>query len=159
MISASAISTIDVKVLPSNIVVSRLVKATNVFNKRREPVYHSVYENQHMLIIICVSKLFDVNMAGKLFDSPDMRETIRRLIRARMAYKGFEYKDLAERLEALGVHQAESNLRSKVNNGSLGAQLFVYILLALDMSALEMSEIQELLADVTASHEPEEASD
>jgi hypothetical protein len=57
------------------------------------------------------------------------------------------------------VHQAESNLRSKVNNGSLGAQIFVYILLALDMSALEMSEIQELLADVTASHEPEEASD
>lgn len=96
-------------------------------------------------------------MAGKLFDSPDMRETIRRLIRARMAYKGFEYKDLAERLEALGVHQAESNLRSKVNNGSLGAQLFVYILLALDIPALEMTEIRELLADVTASHEPEDS--
>lgn len=94
-------------------------------------------------------------MAAKLFDSPDMRETIRRLIRARMAYKGFEYKDLVERLEELGVHQAESNLRSKVNNGSLGAQLFVFILLALDMSELEMNQVRELLTDVAAAREPE----
>jgi hypothetical protein len=92
-------------------------------------------------------------MAAKLFDSPDMRETIRRLIRARMAYKGFEYKDLVERLESLGVNQAESNLRSKVNNGSLGAQLFVFILLALDIPELDMSQVRELLADVTAARD------
>jgi predicted RNA-binding Zn ribbon-like protein len=92
-------------------------------------------------------------MAAKLFDSPDMRETIRRLIRARMAYKGFEYKDLVEKLEALGVHQAESNLRSKVNNGSLGAQLFVFILLALDISELEMNQVREVLADVSTTRE------
>ena len=92
-------------------------------------------------------------MAGKLFDSPDMREAIRRLIRARMAYKGFEYRDLAERLEGLGVHQAESNLRSKVNNGSLGAQLFVFILLALDMPQLEMDQVRELLADLAADRQ------
>ena len=97
-------------------------------------------------------------MAAKLFDSPDMRETIRRLIRARMAYKGFEYKDLVEKLEALGVHQAESNLRSKVNNGSLGAQLFVYILLALDMSELDLAQVRELLAEVVAGHEAEASS-
>ena len=101
------------------------------------------------------ANVFDVvhKMAAKLFDSPDMRETIRRLIRARMAYKGFEYKDLVEKLEALGVHQAESNLRSKVNNGSLGAQLFVFILLALDMSELEMSQVREVLADVSTTRE------
>ncbi len=91
-------------------------------------------------------------MAGKLFDSPEMRETIRRLIRSRMAYKGYEYKDLAAHLEALGVHQAESNLRSKVNNGSLGAQLFVYILMALDTPSLELSQVREILDDVAARH-------
>ena len=90
-------------------------------------------------------------MAGKLFDSPDMRETIRRLIRSRMAYKGFEYKDLSARLEELGVHQAESNLRSKVNNATLGAQLFVYILLALDTASLDMSQVEEILEDVRGS--------
>ena len=89
-------------------------------------------------------------MAQKLFDSPPMRETIRRLIRSRMAYRGYEYKDLVRRLAELGVEQSESNLRSKVNNGSLGAQLFVYILLALDQRSLEMSQVQEILAELQA---------
>ena len=98
-------------------------------------------------------------MRQKLFDSPDMRETIRRLIRARMAFKGFEYKDLSRELDALGVRQSESNLRSKVNNGSLGAQLFVYILLALEMSAFDLDQVREILDDITASRDPaEEAS-
>lgn len=87
-------------------------------------------------------------MAHKLFDSPAMRETIRRLIRARMAYKGFEYKDLVRRLHDLGVEQSESNLRSKVNNGSLGAQLFVFILMALDQRTLELSQVEEILAEL-----------
>ena len=86
---------------------------------------------------------------AKMFDSPEMRETLRRLIRSRMAYKGFEYKDLSRELEALGVHQNESNLRSKVNNGSLGAQLFMYILLALDLTELDMRQVEEILGEVT----------
>ncbi|MEM7097472.1 MAG: DUF6471 domain-containing protein [Pseudomonadota bacterium] len=77
-----------------------------------------------------------------------MRETIRRFIRSRMAYKGMEYKDLVLALEQLGVVQNESNLRSKVNNGSLGAQLFVYLLMALDTQMLELDQIKEILADV-----------
>ena len=85
---------------------------------------------------------------AKLFDSPDMRETIRRLIRARMAYKGFEYKDLSRALSELGVEQQESNLRSKVNNGSLGTQLFIYILMALGQTALEMDQVREILTDL-----------
>ena len=85
---------------------------------------------------------------AKLFDSPHMREALRRIIRSRMAYKGMEYKDLVHALEALGVSQNESNLRSKVNNGSLGAQLFVYLLLATDTKTLEMDQVREILADI-----------
>ena len=85
---------------------------------------------------------------AKLFDSPNMREVLRRYIRSRMAYKGFEYKDLSLALAALGVSQNESNLRSKINNGSLGAQLFLYIMLALDTHAVDMGDISEILADV-----------
>ena len=92
-------------------------------------------------------------MAGKLFDSPQMREVLRRLIRSRMAYKGFEYKDLSRELGHLGVSQTESNLRSKVNNGSLGAQLFMYILLAMDTPSLDMRQVQDMLADVEGQGE------
>lgn len=90
-------------------------------------------------------------MAQKMFDSPAMRETIRRLIRARMAYRGFEYKDLVQRLHELGVEQSESNLRSKVNNGSLGAQLFIFILLALEQRTFELSQVEEVLEEVRAA--------
>ena len=90
---------------------------------------------------------------AKFFDSPEMRESIRRFIRARMAYKGFEYKDLTRRLAELGVVQHESNLRSKVNNGSLGAQLFLYILLALDIESLELTDISRLLDEVRTEEE------
>ncbi len=85
---------------------------------------------------------------AKFFDSPAMRESIRRLIRARMAYKGYEYKDLTRRLGEFGVVQHESNLRSKVNNGSLGAQLFLYILLALDVDVLNLEDVETLLSEV-----------
>lgn len=84
----------------------------------------------------------------KLFDSPQMRETIRRLIRSQMAAKGMEYRDLARRLADLGVVQNESNLRSKVNNGSLGAQLFLYIELALGARDVPLEQVVEILEDV-----------
>ena len=86
---------------------------------------------------------------AKFFDSPAMRESIRRLIRARMAYKGYEYKDLTRRLGEFGVVQHECNLRSKVNNGSLGAQLFLYILLALDVDVLNLGDVETLLGEVS----------
>ena len=85
---------------------------------------------------------------AKFFDSPEMRETIRRIIRSRMALKGVEYRELARRLDELGVVQHESNLRSKVNNGSLGAQLFLFILLALDLDTLELAEVTKLLDEL-----------
>ncbi|MDP6376002.1 MAG: DUF6471 domain-containing protein [Pseudomonadales bacterium] len=79
-----------------------------------------------------------------------MREAIRRWLRGRMAYKGMEYKDLCARLAELGVTQNESNLRSRANNGSLGAQMFVYLLLAMDIRALDLGEIREILSDIGA---------
>ena len=93
-----------------------------------------------------------------MFDSPDMRETLRRLIRSRMAYKGFEYRDLSRALEELGIHQNDSNLRSKVNNGALGAQLFMYIMLAMDVTELDMTQVSEILAEVSAQNAGEKAS-
>lgn len=85
---------------------------------------------------------------AKFFDSPEMREAIRRIIRARMALKGVEYRELARRLAELGVVQHESNLRSKVNNGSLGAQLLLFILIALDLEALDLGEVRDLVLEL-----------
>lgn len=93
---------------------------------------------------------------AKFFDSPEMREAIRRIIRSRMALKGVEYRELARRLGELGVVQHESNLRSKVNNGSLGAQLLLFILIALDMDALDLGEVATLVEEVREQDDSED---
>ena len=77
-----------------------------------------------------------------------MRETIHRLLRSQMALKGIDYNGLSQRLKALGVSQTATNLRSKINHGTLGAQLFVFIQLALGIDALDLRQIQAIYKDV-----------
>ena len=86
--------------------------------------------------------------AMKFFDSPTMRETIHRLLRSQMALKGIDYNGLSQRLMSLGVSQTATNLRSKINHGTLGAQLFVFIQLALGIDALDLQQIQAIYKDV-----------
>ncbi|MYD42624.1 MAG: hypothetical protein F4W90_01875 [Gammaproteobacteria bacterium] len=84
----------------------------------------------------------------KFFDSPTMRETIHRLLRSQMALKGVDYNSLSQRLAMLGVAQTATNLRSKVNHGTLGAQLFIYIQFALGIDDLELDGIKAIYQDV-----------
>lgn len=92
-------------------------------------------------------------MSQITFESPVMATAVRRLLRSQMAAKGIEYKDLAKRLKDLGVDQRESTLRSKINNGTLGAQLFLYIQLALGVRDLHLSQVDEILQDVLRERE------
>ena len=84
----------------------------------------------------------------KFFDSPEMRETLHRLLRSQMALKGIDYNGLSQRLATMGVPQTATNLRSKVNHGTLGAQLFVFIQFALGIEKLDMDAIRDIYRDV-----------
>lgn len=84
----------------------------------------------------------------KFFDSPIMRETLHRLLRSQMALKGVDYNELSNRLALLGVAQTATNLRSKINQGTLGAQLFLFIQFALGVKNLELSDISLIYQDV-----------
>jgi hypothetical protein len=87
-----------------------------------------------------------------------MAIAVRRLLRSQMVAKGIEYKDLAKRLKELGVDQRESTLRSKINNGTLGTQLFLYIQLALGTRDLHMSQVDEILQDVHREREAQQSA-
>jgi len=80
----------------------------------------------------------------KYFDSASMRETLKRYIRTQMTLKNIKYRELSDRLAAIGVAQGERTLRNKVNKGNFGAQLFAFILIALDVENLDMRELQKL---------------
>ena len=84
----------------------------------------------------------------KFFDSPEMRETVHRVLRSQMVLKGIDYSGLSQRLAMMGVTQSPTNLRSKVNHGTLSAQLFILIQFALDIEKLDMNTIREVYRDV-----------
>lgn len=84
----------------------------------------------------------------KYFDSPDMRETLKRFMRTQMTLKNIKYKELSERLAKLGVNQEEAVLRTKINKGNLGAPLFAFILIALDMDSINIKDLQSIYQSV-----------
>lgn len=86
----------------------------------------------------------------RYFDSPAMRESLKRYIRIQMTSRNLKYRDLSTRLEKIGIRQEERTLRNKVSKGNLGAQLFMYILIALEIRELKISEITDLLSSIQA---------
>ena len=53
----------------------------------------------------------------------------------------------------MSIIQSDSNLRSKVNNGSLGAQRFLYIERALGVGQIDLAQLSEIYQDVSANAE------
>ena len=84
----------------------------------------------------------------KYFDSPVMRESLKRYMRTQMTLKNIKYRELAERLEALGVHQEERTLRNKINKGNLGAQLFAFILIALEIECFNTNDLKSIFQSI-----------
>ena len=95
----------------------------------------------------------------KMFNSPVMKETIHRLLRSQMALKGVDYNDLSERLKNLGVNQSAQNLRSKINSGRLGAQLFLFLEIALEIETISIENVRVIYDDVTRDMASSDHSD
>lgn len=81
-------------------------------------------------------------------ESAVMGETLKRLLKSEMALKGVDYRALSARLQELGIHQSEANLRMKISRGTLGASLFVSIMLALGVRQIDMARVEECLNEV-----------
>lgn len=76
------------------------------------------------------------------------RELASRVIKSEMAKKGLKYSDLSERLQRLETRQSADNLRNKINKGILGADLFLQIMLVLNVTKIERENLLEILKEV-----------
>ncbi|UZE97353.1 DUF6471 domain-containing protein [Alkalimarinus alittae] len=76
------------------------------------------------------------------------RELASRVIKSEMAKKGIKYSDLSDRLERLDTLQSADNLRNKINKGILGADLFLQIMLVLNVTKIERENLVEILKEV-----------
>jgi len=110
--------------------------------------YFRPFEN----LFASISKRTNTRFA--IFEDPNMKMTslykdaametlITRTIRAAMAQDGMSYADLSASLQDNGISQSESTLRSKVNNGTMAASLFLHILSCTSITALEIASFME----------------
>ena len=84
----------------------------------------------------------------KRFKDERMELVISRLIRSLMVSEGVSYEELCQKLNAEGVVQTPSTLRTKVSGGSLGAPLFMHILGALGVARLDVETAFEKYRDL-----------
>jgi hypothetical protein len=64
----------------------------------------------------------------------------KRLLRSEMVRRGVSYEELAERLEAMGVHDTPVNIRNKVYRGKFMASFMIQCLEAMDIKVLRLEE-------------------
>lgn len=77
-------------------------------------------------------------------DHPVWAKVVSRLVKAQMAANGLSYADLSRRLQALGTEQTATNLKTKINRGSFGAQLFIQLFLVMDATSIDLARAREM---------------
>jgi hypothetical protein len=69
----------------------------------------------------------------------DWQAQAKGLIRAELARRQLSYKDLADKLAALGVKETERNLSNKINRGSFTAVFFLQVMEAIGVKNLPLN--------------------
>lgn len=68
-----------------------------------------------------------------------------RLLKLEMAKRKLRYEDLSRILADQGCLQSADNLRNKINRGILGADLFVQLLVVMQVKSLDQAALLELV--------------
>lgn len=82
---------------------------------------------------------------SKQAPNPDWRQLVSRLIKSEMSKRALKYDELSKRLAEQGTEQTAANLRNKINRGILGADLFLQIILAMDVNSIDRDTLREIL--------------
>lgn len=68
----------------------------------------------------------------------DWQERTKGILKAELKRKGFSYRDLAERLTAIGVPETEANIKNKISRGGFTAVFFLQCLAAIGVRDLRL---------------------
>ena len=63
---------------------------------------------------------------------------VKGMLKAELKRRNVGYKQLAERLEAMGVHDSERNINNKISRGGFTAVFFVQCLVAAGCSTIRL---------------------
>lgn len=75
-------------------------------------------------MMISTTTAREVTMA----EPKDYQATVKNILKAELKRKGVSYRELAERLGEIGVHESERNIANKISRGGFSAVFFVQCL-------------------------------
>ena len=71
-------------------------------------------------------------------DETDWHARVKGILKSELKKRNLGYRELAERLEAFGVHETERNIANKISRGGFSAVFFVQCLEAIGANALRL---------------------
>jgi len=72
--------------------------------------------------------------------NPEWEQRVKGLLKAELKKRGLGYRELVEKLEALGIHETERNIANKISRGGFTAVFFVQCLDSIGCHTLRLSE-------------------
>lgn len=71
-------------------------------------------------------------------EKTDWEDRVAKLLKAELKRKGVTYFELTDRLEAIGVHEKEVNIRNKLARGKFSAAFMIQCLEAIGVDTLRL---------------------
>jgi len=70
----------------------------------------------------------------------EWQDRVKGLLKAELKKKGVGYRDLADKLTAMGIPETERNISNKLSRGSFTAVFFVQCLIAIGVHTVRLHE-------------------
>lgn len=70
--------------------------------------------------------------------NPEWEERVKGLLKAELKRRNIGYRELAERLGTIGIHETERNIANKISRGGFTAVFFVECLVAIGVQELSL---------------------
>jgi hypothetical protein len=70
----------------------------------------------------------------------DWSERVKRLLKAELTRRDISYRELAERLDAIGVKETERNISNKISRGGFTAAFFFQVMEAINVKTIHLDD-------------------
>lgn len=79
------------------------------------------------------------NECGAIMPDKEWQDRVKGLLKAELKRRNLSYRDLAEKLTAMGIPETELNIKNKISRGGFTAVFFVQCLVAVGCETLRLS--------------------
>ncbi len=82
--------------------------------------------------------MMNITIKDTAMPDKEWQDRVKGILKSELKRRNIGYKQLAEKLEEMGVHEAERNINNKISRGGFTAVFFVQCLIAIGCSQLHL---------------------